>query len=437
MARATTSLAVIGLAATLGLGSLGFGSAARAQSYSNIGQFAPFPSADRGRNVSVTQRDRPEYAAPGLRAGAFLLFPTVNLAAGSVSNVLATKSNKQGSAFFDFAPSLALRSDWSRNSVAVNASLLDRRYSEVSSQNYTDWQVNTSGKLQVVGDSYLAAGAEAKRDHITPDQISYPTNAREPVPTTTTDVFARGVYQNARVRLLTNILAARVNFTDVDSTLGGRIDQDVRDFDNYAFTGRGDYGISPAMALFAEVKHSIYKYDTRSLNGLTRDSTQTEALVGASFDLTSLMRGEVGVGYLRRSYDDPAFSNISGFAVRGEVEYFPTQLTTVTFTARRSVEDSILANTGGFLSTYGAVRVDHELLRNLLLRAQFGYENDSFRGADRKDKVKDFSLGASYLMNRYIALSAAYTRRERDSSGASQGPSFAMDKFALTLTLQH
>lgn len=430
MVRISTSFAAISLVATLGVGTV-----AEAQSYSNIGSFVAFPGSNRGRNVSVLQRERPEYSAPGLRAGAFTIYPKVEGELGAIDNTFATLSNKKSDTYFDVKPSVAIGSDWSRHSVNLNAGLVDRRYFDHSSENYDNWHVDASGRFDVIGDSYMTGGMEAKRDHITREEISFPANAAEPVATTTTDGFLRGVYQGGRVRLLGNVVVAKVDFDDVKSNTGARIDQDGRDFNNVAVTARGDYAISPDTALFVEVKRTTYSYDSVTV-GRKRDSTQTESLVGADFDLTSLLRGEVGVGYLQREYDDPGFSKISGLAVRGKVEYFPTQITTVTLDARRSVEDSILANAGGYLSTYGAVRVDHELLRNLLLNAMVGYENDKFRGADRRDKILDFKVGANYLVNRYVGVGAGFNHRKRDSSGAAKGPEFGLNRFTVTLTIQ-
>lgn len=430
MIRMSTSFAAISLVATLGLAS-----AAEAQSYSNIGSFVSFPGSNRGRNVSVLQRERPEYAVQGLRAGAFLIFPKATLTLGTIDNVFATDTNEQSDSYFDFSPSAAIESDWSRHSIKFNAGLSDRRYSDYSAENYTNWRVDTSGRFDVVGDSYVSGGAEMKRDHITREQISFPANAAEPVSTTTTDAFLRGVYQGGRVRMLGNIVAANVDFDDVNSIAGGRVDQDGRDFDNLALLARADFALSPDTAIFGEVKRTKYSYDAPA-GGRKRDSVQTEGLVGANFDVTSLLRGEIGVGYLRREYDDAAFNKISGLAVRGEIEYFPTQLTTITLNARRSVEDSILANAGGYLSTYGSLRVDHELLRNLLLNAQIGYEKAEFRGADRRDEVLDYSIGANFLVNRYVGVGGGFSHRGRDSSGAARGPSFDLNKFAVTLTIQ-
>lgn len=432
MLRLSMSVAAMSFATAVGLAS-----GASAQAFSNVGAFVAFPGGNRGHNVSVLQRERPEYSALGLRAGSFQIFPRVDATFNSLDNVFATEADKKSDTYFDVSPSLSARSDWSRHSVNLDASLISRNYSDYSSENYDNWRVAGSGRLDMGSDSSVSGGVEAKRDHITRDQISFPTNGAEPVGVTTKDGFLRGVYQANRLRLLGNVVLAKVKFGDISSRTGGVVDQSGRDFDSAAFTARGDYALSPDTAVFAEAKRVDNKYDTKVV-GQNRDSKQTEVLFGGNFDLTSLARGEIGVGYLRREYDDPNFRTIKGTALRGTVEYFPTPLTTITLTARRSVEDSILAQAGGYLSTYGSARVDHELLRNVLLYASVGKEKDNFRGADRKDSITDFAIGATYLVNHYLGVSGGFTHRQRDSNGAAsiKGPSFNLNRFALTLTLQ-
>lgn len=430
MLRLSMSVAAMSFATAMGLAS-----GAAAQAFSNVGTFVAFPGGNRGHNVSVLQRERPEYSALGLRAGAFQVFPRADVSFNTIDNVFATDTDKKSDTYFDVSPSIAVRSDWSRHSVNLDASLISRKYSDYSSENYDNWRVAGSGRLDVGSDSSISGGVESKRDHITRDQISFPTSGAEPVATTTTDGFLRGVYQANRLRLLGNVVLAKVSFGDIASKTGGTLDQSSRDFDSSTFTLRADYALSPDTAVFAEARQLTSKYDTK-VSGLSRDSKQTEALLGANFDLTSLVRGEIGVGYLRREYDDPNFRTISGTAVRGAIEYFPTPLTTVTLTVRSSVEDSILAQAGGYLSLYGSARVDHELLRNVLLYASVGKEKDDFRGVDREDDITDFGLGATYLINHYLGISGGFTHRERDSSGSIKGPSFNLNKFAVTLTLQ-
>ena len=51
------------------------GGQAMAQVQVGLAPFAPYQAYDRGRNINVLTRDRPEYDAIGLRNGPILTFP--------------------------------------------------------------------------------------------------------------------------------------------------------------------------------------------------------------------------------------------------------------------------------------------------------------------------------------------------------------------------
>jgi hypothetical protein len=78
------------------------------------------------------------------------------------------------------------------------------------------------------------------------------------------------------------------------------------------------------------------------------------------------------------------------------------QLTTATFAGLRTVIPSnpTIGTTGtSYLATTVTANVDHELLRNLLLNASVGYEEDMYLGISRTDHIFSFCGGFKYLLN--------------------------------------
>lgn len=51
------------------------------------------PDFDRGRNTAVFERARPEYDALGIRAGGFLVLPSLETTAGVTNNVFLNSTN--------------------------------------------------------------------------------------------------------------------------------------------------------------------------------------------------------------------------------------------------------------------------------------------------------------------------------------------------------
>ena len=124
--------------------------------------------------------------------------------------------------------------------------------------------------------------------------------------------------------------------------------------------------------------------------------------------------GEVYVGYRSQFYDDPDLQTIDGITGGASIYWNVTTLTTITGEVERTIEETTFLTddegrpaAGYFRTRYGFL-VDHELLRNLLLQASlFGIQED-FSGIDRTDDTLLATVGATYLMNRYLDISIGY-----------------------------
>jgi hypothetical protein len=195
-----------------------------------------------------------------------------------------------------------------------------------------------------------------------------------------------------------------------------------------------EFAQSSALAYFVQATRDQVDYRNNALAGATRNSTTLELLGGVRFELPIAARGEIGVGYVRANYADPDFRDFSGLAVNANMSLFPTQLTTVTLSAERSVRDSGISASRGYVATTAGIQVDHELLRSLILNASVRVERNSFNGIERRDRRTEFGAGADYRMNRNFTLRLRYDGLHLSSSGADRYKSFARNRFSLSLT---
>jgi hypothetical protein len=148
------------------------------------------------------------------------------------------------------------------------------------------------------------------------------------------------------------------------------------------------------------------------------------------------MRGEVGVGYTRGSYRGAQFNPVSGLALRTEVTFFPTQLTNVVATVERRVSDTGIPASGGYASLSGGVRVDHELLRQLLLGASVNFRRDTFNGVDRNDERFELAAIADYRVNRHLSGRLNFSRLDLTSNGANAYKSFVANRLLFGIGLR-
>ena len=181
------------------------------------------------------------------------------------------------------------------------------------------------------------------------------------------------------------------------------------------------YGISPAVAVFVG---ALYDKSFRPEDdGLPQDADGANVAAGVNFDLTHLARGEISIGYLYQEYDTPNTPSDSGLAFSANVQYFPTELTTISLSGERNSAPSSVAGSPGGIDLDGSVTVDHELLRNLILSAgaqagKVDYRNyrvlSSF--SNRVDTSYGGTLGATYLMNRLVSLDLSYSYKDYSST---------------------
>ena len=227
------------------------------------------------------------------------------------------------------------------------------------------------------------------------------------------------------------------DYSDAPLFGGGIADQDFRDRKETVFSARGDYAISPDTALFLRGEVNERDYDlVPPAAGLLRDSSGYKVEVGADFDIRGVARGAIGVGFIQQDYDSAALQTIDGLAFDGVLEWFPTPLTTVTFTGSRGVQDAAIAGSGGYVSANLGVNVDHELRRNLILSASLNWGEDEYSGLDRTDQRIGANVSATYFMNRNVGARIGFSHVDQDSSGLAGNQDYSRNIVAFSIVLR-
>lgn len=390
----------------------------------------------RDRAVSVRDRPRPDYEALGIPMGGFTAFPRAQVDVEYNDNVFAVETGEQSDTSIRFRPELAVQSDWSRHALRFFAKGSLSRFNDFKSENTDDWSAGASGRVDIVRGTSIVAGGDYADASEPRSASNTAVSAAEPIQYHQASAYLAAARVTGRLKL-----SARGDFRSYDyddgRTVGGLpIDQDNRDRDIFSGSGRVDYALSPATAVFVQVTGNERSYDEDSLATPARDSSGYEVLTGVNFELSALSRGEVAVGYISQSYDNVVYSDIDGFGARAQFEWFPTELTTVTASASRTIEDSGILGSSGFLSTAAGLTVDHELLRNVILTASVNYSNDDYNGIDRTDDRYVASLGGTYLLNRNLGINLSASHLEQSSDGTLPGVNFDTNRLSISLVSQ-
>lgn len=394
----------------------------------------------RDRNVSVRQRPHPGYEALGLREGAFMVWPKINATVEHNNNIFATTTNEQSDTVWHVTPEVDVTSNWSRHALDLYVRDTVNRYTDFTTENTNDYSVGGQGRIDVLRSAQINAGADWSR--LTEPRTSAASLGQaKPVQYEMASAYVSGAREFNRLRL-----SGRFDIRNFDYlNISGNRQQHDRDRELTILTGRADYAISPDTAFFVQVAGNNRDYRLGPSASVlatypgfqNRDSSGVEVLGGANFELSATARGEIGVGWVKQTFDNAAFKDISGFGARAQVEWFPSQLTTVTFTGSRTIEDAGIVGASGYLSTNLGAQVDHELLRNVIISANASYGKDEYKGLDRDDKRYGAGVSATYLLNRNVGVTVGYNHFKQNSSGLAGSGEFSVDKVGATLTLQY
>jgi hypothetical protein len=246
------------------------------------------------------------------------------------------------------------------------------------------------------------------------------------------DLLSGDVTLRKEFNRLTASIGFRTDSYDYGSTRaqdGTVINQDSRDGQIYSIHSRIDYAFSSTLGWFTSVEGN--ERDIRGAPGQPLDSQGYRALSGVKVDLTNLITGEFGAGYVQQRFDDPTIGTISGPSYRAKLIWRPTRLLDVHFNAEQLVTETADTSSVGVLANALQVGIDYELRRNLIISLASGYEIDRFFGQLRKDRVVTTEADIKYLLNRFgaIALYHRYTARDSDI------PTFSYDKHQVGINV--
>jgi hypothetical protein len=395
-------------------------------------------SFDRGQNISVRQRPRPDYQAEGILVGGFMIYPKISTAVAYDDNIFAVQNGAVGDTIFTEAPEVDIQSTWARNALSAYVKAQQDEYVSFASEDATQYGAGVAGKYQF-GDSMLTAGVDYAHDVLPRSASNNVGPSVHPIPYDFTALNAQFVSTFTRIRLSVRLDDQIYEYQNGLTASGSVVDESQYNHSAYTITGKAELAVSPDAAVYLTASGNSRNYEFGPpIVAFSLNNSGYEVDVGANFDLTHLVRGEIQLGYLDQTYEvSSVFKPIDGPSAKFQLQWFPTQLTTVTAVGIRAVGDAGVPGSAGFLLTSGSIQIDHELLRNVILTAQGSYGSEQYNGIDRTDDIASAGASANWLLTRHVGLTLAYTYTNQSSSGAQGGPSFDDNRVLLSVNLQY
>jgi len=373
--------------------------------------FAPTPGTDPWASAAFERgsgTDQPLREPRGLHAGGFLVFPELEIGERYDDNIFATKDGRESDFATVISPSLSIESTWSRHGLGLQAFGQFSRFAEHQTEDTEQGGVNLTGRLDITGEDYISEFLSFSReaqDRSEPDD----TGSRRPP--------------------LFNHFIARTRYAHQFSDLELRIDGQMERFDYLAESDadqdRSEFSVAPRLSYrlsahftpFVEIAYLDRNFDSAvNQDGVDADSRTYDAVLGFGFMLDPALTGEIAAGVFHTDFDDSTLDSITSPLLEGTLSWDVTRLTTITGNiSRREAVTTTTSDSSRILSS-ASVRIDHELLRNVLLDGEVRYQNDNFQSSDRVDNRFDVEIGGKYLLNPNASVSLGYRYSNRVSN---------------------
>jgi hypothetical protein len=418
---------------------------AAAQITGSLLPYAPAPpSAPQARS---------EFDPIGLRMGGFFWFPRAELDEAYNSNIFATAASPTYDLITALTPSFDLQSNFPRNALNLHAGSLLQVYADHPAQNTQDGLITMDGRLDVTAGSSLYGTAQVGHQHISYGSPNLPGDVAQPV--TYWDYAATAGYTQGGRRFSyqvdVGVTAAQYNAALLVG--GGVLPQSSQDATVSSAAVRGNYEIIPDYLGYVRVEGDLFDY-WHTVPGGTRANFSTYRVdLGLQILPRHLISGEAYAGYLVQNFAQSGLGSTSTPDYGGQLVWSITQLTTLTFTGlltfssgtpatgtpaigTPTIGTTVVPGAAGnsYLSKIFTVNANHELLRNVRLNLNAGYDSESFQGITRTDNVFTVGAGVRYLVNRNLFLGGYFSFYQRNSTLA--GASFNQNILTLRVGTQ-
>lgn len=354
------------------------------------------------------------YDPLGVRAGSFLIFPSIHLGESYETNVNAEPHNEKDDFVTNIQPEVNVQSNFSRHQLGFTVGGDVGIYANESANDYQDAFVAGNGRLDITRQNYLNGEVTLARGHQSRDDPE--NNPNEDV----------RIYNRYGTQLSFTQMFNRLNFRltgQVERTAYQEANQADRDQDTYNIYLRTGYFVSPRINTFVQGRYNIQNRDRKvDFDGLERNSQGWGADVGAAVDLTDLLVGEFSFGYRAQTYAESSFSENDGIGYNLGLTWTPTRLTTVQLNGNGDFRPTSSEGSGAESNFRSSVdlNVDHELMRNVHIGGNVGFIRDDFSGEHRVDDTVEVGATATYLLTRNFSIDAGYTFTNRWSDDSNE-----------------
>lgn len=362
----------------------------------------------------VLSRARPELDPRGISMGMIRIYPSVAISERSIDNIYASAEIPVEDSLVLVQPGIGMESDWRRIQATLNLTGRYGRYRRTKSEDFNDHEIRGDVKFNLgrnfIDVYILSSEAQERRTVVENEAGVDPTRFR----TANLELFYRISSRRFPVRI--GIFQQSYDFSDSGEGIS-HINNDDRDSIERGvllFTG---YKKNPSDGLFLNGRFHEQEFtDERDDLGYRRSYHGGAVSIGYTRGVANrIFSSSLFLGWVSIRYDDARFQPLSDYSARLKLGWNPSGLTFVTFSWDRKLEATTYENAYSLGSNMVTLAMDHELLRNLILHADFSGAEQVYLGNGRLDRVFGTGIAVKYMMSRRLYVTAEYLYEHREA----------------------
>lgn len=358
---------------------------------------------------------------PGIEAGGFIIRPSLLFSSYHDDNLYATNDSEVEDYVFVVSPTLRAYSNWSEHALNVELGADAARYAERGTEDHEHYRAIVEGRYDISPTFNAFAGIRYYRD--TEDRES-PDDVFGRSPTVYEDLGAYvGTFkQVGRFGLRLGGTWQQLNFEDAVSQLLagpvlGSINNDDRDRDLFTAGAHLSYLFAPGKVGFVQLAGDFRRYrDAADDFGFDRDSDGVRMIGGFNLSTGGVIEAEFYGGFLEQTFDDDNFETVREPTFGMVVDWFVSELTTLSAYADRTLAETTAFGASSFLNAIVGLQANHEFTRRLSGGMRMGYTRSEFREIDRDEDYLFVGFTGRFLFGEYFFCQVDYQFRNLDSS---------------------
>lgn len=187
-----------------------------------------------------------------------------------------------------------------------------------------------------------------------------------------------------------------------------------RDYDSWL--GGVNFYFATQSAIVAVIETNLEKISYAENDpAADRDSTVTNARLGAEWEITSVTTGEAKVGYQRKDFDDDNRESFNGLAWTVNMDWSPLTYSSFNIGTGRRAKDP-LQNGDYVKETTYKVGWTHKWTELIQTELSYDRMEEDYVGVTRKDTNDSYQLSINYAFRRFIDISLFTTITDKTST---------------------